>query len=223
MSKILLDLDGVVADFSAGIQAWIAQNGQDRLGLTQEQTDHIRDTPSTCWSFYRNDWGIAFSKFDRAVRLATDQGFWSTLSPIEGSLEIVQWLANNGHEIHVVTNPWGQDDQNGRDACFRQTAIQKLGWLSYHGIPASTVRFGHRHKLDEDLDTCIEDRIENLVEFAATGRPAICHARPWNDPIEHAEAWDSAIGNRDEQQIQSLIRRVNWDQMRDAVKWAVSI
>jgi len=205
MSRILLDMDGVVANFSQGTRNWIADNGVDRLGLTQEQADHVRNTPSTCWSMYRVDWGLDFKTFDRAVRLATEDGYWLTMAPIEGSIDTVQWLANNGHEIHVVTNPWGQDDEQGRDACFRQTSIQKLGWLSLQGIAASTVRFGHRHKTDADLDVCIEDRIENVVEFAATGRPAICHARPWNDPIAHADVWESAIGNRDEEEINSPI------------------
>ncbi len=219
MTKIMLDMDGVIANFSDSTRLWIMGNGETKLGLTPDQIEHIKFHPATAWSMYRIDWGIPFSTFDKAVRLATKEQYWVTMPPIGEAIETVKNMVDNGHEIHIVTNPWGKDDETGRDDCFRDASVQKLAWIAHQKIPASTVRFGHRHKVDEDLDICIEDRIENVVGFAATGRPAICHARPWNDLIDHADQWDEALAGRD---LHSLITRATWPQMEEAVEWAIA-
>jgi len=216
MSKILLDMDGVLTHFASGMQDWIVANGEKRLELSKEHVEHIATHPSTCWSMYREDWKLDFKQFDKAVRTATDEGVWLGMDVIEGSLEGVDALHLAGNEIHVVTNPWGS---GYGDSTFHDCALQKMGWLSMYAVPLVTLRFGHEYKLSLDLDICIEDRIENVVDFARTGRPAVCHSRPWNDPIVHADAWTKAMeGAGDPAILWSRIIRTDWAGVKDAVE-----
>jgi hypothetical protein len=211
MSNILLDMDGVIANFSEGIQGWIVANGEQRMGLSEDQIAHIRAHPSTCWSMYRVDWGLDFTQFDKAVRMATDEGMWVGLDPIDNSLDVVDALHLAGHEIHVVSTPWGS---GVGDPTFHNCAIQKMSWLGMYAVPAVSARFGHQFKQSEDLKICIEDRIENVVDFARTGRPVVCHARPWNDPVVHADVWAGQMAGED---LWPLIIRTDWAGVSDAV------
>lgn len=210
MARILLDMDGVVANFSDGIREWIGRFGGHELGLPDEVCQTVRETPATCWSFYRIDWPLDFKTFDKAVRIATDRGFWLALDSMDDSLERVNEIHDAGHEIHVVSNPWGKKDE-GRGSCYYKCISQKAGWVALRELPVNSIRFGHAHKLDPDLHLCIEDHIINLVEWSATGRQAICVNRPWNNLTNHQEAWLESIGNRDERDILSRITFADWD------------
>lgn len=209
--RILLDMDNCIAEFSEGIQSWIATHAD--LPLAHRLS--IKETPVSDWNMYRVDWNLKFSQFDSFVREATrDYDFWFNLNPVPGSLEGVRRIHEMGHEIHVVTNPWGEYD----DECWRECSYQKMRWLAEYEIPVRSVRFGHEHKLDADLALCIDDHIVNVVEFAATGRRAVCHSRLSNDPSLHSETWTEKIGNRDEEDIMSRIVRLTWDDIPGYVR-----
>lgn len=187
--RVLLDMDGVIAEFGGGAQKYILDN-HERLGIQKEHAERIYATEATCWSMFKYDWDLSFEQFDNIVRLATEEGFWATLEPIEGTLEGVEQILAAGHEIHVVSTPWGKVG----DDCWWACANQKTEWLAKHGVRANTIRFGDVHKLDPDLHVAIDDKISTCVDFAAVGRYSICHARLHNSQLHNADEWQSALG-----------------------------
>lgn len=87
--KILLDVDGVVADFVKGLEMV--------LGHTFSSED-------------KKHWAV-HNRLDRATRNQAleemaDAHFWESLPLMEGAKEGVNYLETMGHQIVWVTSPW---------------------------------------------------------------------------------------------------------------------
>lgn len=83
MMRILLDCDGVLADFGGGLL--------DILGGRPLVYDFISELPAALAADVR--------------KRCNDPGFWRTLEPIEGAIEGVATLREFA-EVYVVSSPW---------------------------------------------------------------------------------------------------------------------
>lgn len=94
---ILLDQDGVLADFENAFHAASTAPGQPHPALppSARQSFHVRDD---------------YPKHLRAMveRICTEPGFFPELPPIPGAIVAVQALLAAGHELRICTSPLHQ-------------------------------------------------------------------------------------------------------------------
>lgn len=110
---ILLDQDGVLADFEQGFHdAWHAANSSlcPALPPTSRRSFYVRDDyPET---------------HRQAVEgIYTAPGFFSGLPPISGAIEGVKTLLAQGHDVRICTSPLNQ---------WRHCVAEKYEWVERH-------------------------------------------------------------------------------------------
>lgn len=117
---ILIDQDGVLADFAGGFErAWRA-SGQAHPAIPLQQRR----------SFYlREDYPAALRETVEAIY--TTPGFFRELSPIAGAVEAVHALLAQGHQIGICTSPLDQ---------YRHCVTEKYEWVERHLGPAFVSR-----------------------------------------------------------------------------------
>ena len=101
-STVLLDMDGVLADFEAGIEkAWaehpvVVENNWFPLNLPHART--IKLPPQL-----RERWGEEAVTTFRSI--LSSGSFYHNLTPIDGALDGVQRLIESGHDVKICTRP----------------------------------------------------------------------------------------------------------------------
>lgn len=108
---ILVDMDGVLADFESNMaQRWLALHPQGPTYPRERDTwdaweilpDHTKDT---------------------FIEIMCEEGFFHTMPPIPGSLEAVQEMSRLGHEVFLCTAP-----VISSDIC----SMEKVMWVRKH-------------------------------------------------------------------------------------------
>lgn len=109
---ILIDLDGVLADFEQGFyEAWQA-SGHDRKVIPLEERR----------SFYiRDDYPQHLRHAVEAIY--TTPGFYRSLPPITGAVESINELLVLGHDVHICTSPLN---------AYRHCVLEKYEWVEHH-------------------------------------------------------------------------------------------
>ena len=160
---ILLDVDGVIADFSS--------RAIDDINRITGQYHHIEQ---------QNKYDVeeAFGLPSEAARMFRDQvstmGWCASIPVIDGAVDGVHFLRTLA-DVYVVTKPY-----NSQTWCFERTR-----WLEYHfGFTSDDIVFtGAKHLIDGDM--LVEDHTGNLQEWCKW-HPAglgIRFARPWNTNV----------------------------------------
>lgn len=163
MSKnILLDLDGVLANFLQG-----AINVLNRR-LDKTVTEEQFVTEFGEWGINKY-FGVSLPDFWTAIESESD--FWLNLKPLPWAKQLYEWLSSE-YEVTIVTSPSGDPD------CARQ----KLEWLKKHfGITPDKVFIGSRkYLMAREGNVLIDDWSENVNKFVNVGGKGICVQGNWN-------------------------------------------
>ena len=109
---ILIDQDGVLADFERGFHAaWNAKGHEHPiLPVHERRTFYIRD-----------DYPTHIRQEVEAVYTAP--GFFRELPPVEGAIEALSELMKLGHEVRICTSPLNQ---------YRHCLPEKYEWIERH-------------------------------------------------------------------------------------------
>jgi len=153
--RILLDVDGVLADFVTPAAKWARRNG------------HRNAYHDNCtkWDVLES-WGLqAFQpQFDQ---FCSRKGFCKSLPVYPGAVEFVEQLRRLG-EVIVVTSPL---------SCSPYWCHERTIWLAEHfGFRSKDVIFAKRKELVCG-DVLIDDGPHNLETFANF---RLLLDRPWN-------------------------------------------
>jgi 5'(3')-deoxyribonucleotidase len=143
-NRILVDVDGVLADFS--------QHVLNKLRVsTKMTTDEV-----TQWDIF-SLLEQRFSPYHKKMALAMmdDMAFWKSLPVMAGAQAGVQALRDNGYEVVFVTSPW--------DTCVGWN-VARNAWLKQHfgASPRDVVithckYLVHGHTLIDDRESHVEE------------------------------------------------------------------
>lgn len=150
--RILVDMDGIVADFIGGL--W------EEIGLDFGELVASKCSAERIVDFYGLERGVApehrawVGNVDDYFRRA---GFFYGLKPIEGALDALRDLIDAGHEVCIVTSP-----------CTPASAMEKMQWLKRNApfIPADQV-FICKKKHYVVGDVLIDDAPHNADSYKA--------------------------------------------------------
>lgn len=156
---ILLDCDGVLADFVGGVLA--------ELKYYQTIPEETTEADVTAWDI-AGVLGITWPDINRVVY---SPDFVARLPVYDGAHDFVDALREIG-DVTIVTSPY-------TGAVY--WAQERLDWLKENfGFEAKDVcSWGRKERVMGDI--LVDDARHNAQAFAETGRPVTLIARPWND------------------------------------------
>ena len=159
--EILLDMDGVLADFFG--KALQTFNHRFHKDVTPEQ--YIRE--SSNWDISKF-YGISDITFWETIE--AEKGFWLEIKPIPWYRDLYVSLTAYGR-VTIFTSP-------SRDP---RCAREKLLWLKkYMGLYSDDVIMGSRKELSAGNGILIDDSGRNVERFRNAGGQAILVPSTWN-------------------------------------------
>jgi 5'-nucleotidase len=158
-----VDLDGVVADYTAGFRSVVAAE----LGRPAESLPLERS-----WDFH--EWGIDAAEFDRLHQLAVDDlRMLADLPVIEGAADALWRLSDAGVWIRVVTH------RLYTNWAHAAAIADTVSWLDAHRIPYRDICFLGA-KPEVEADCYIDDAPHNIQGLREEGNPVIVFDQPYN-------------------------------------------
>lgn len=169
---VLLDVDGVLADFSGELLRWVGPQ-YTRAQLTEwdltkalgiENRQHLFD------------------------EYASEPGFCESLPVLEGAQDFVEELRKVA-DVVIVTSPY---------SAARLWTFERLRWLERHfGISKYDVIFAKRKYLVKG-DVMIDDGPHNIDEFVNRGGRGLLIDQPWNHahliPLSSIDGYERVYG-----------------------------
>lgn len=150
---ILVDLDGVAADLLP-----LLLRRYNEAHWTQFSVDHITD-----WDLTK-----ALPNGHHVFDYMTEPGFFRTLEPIPGAVEVLKRLSSQGHKIHVLSTPFVSLYRPARNGLHINStcAEDKLEWVQEHlpFIGAKNTMLV-RHKEMVKGDVLIDDKPSTLIKY----------------------------------------------------------
>ena len=158
-----VDLDGVVADYTAGFADFIATlRGIDPASLPEERSYDFRE------------WGLEPGEFEQYHGAAvSEHRFLATLPAIDGASEALWRLSDAGVWIRVITHRlyvnWGH----------AEAVADTVLWLDRERIPYRDICF-LGNKPEVEADCYVDDAPHNIAALRASGNDVIVFEQPYN-------------------------------------------
>lgn len=165
-----IDVDGVLADYMAGVAA-IGQS----MGLAMRGSG----SGPTQYGLVEPGWFPDAETASKAMAHLRDGGGLRELALLDpGAPAAVRRLRIAGHRVSIVTarHPGGRYVQSHDQ---RRIARETIDWLASHGILPDDVRFERRKSL-VDCDIYIDDAPHIIEELRVDGRRAVVYDQPYN-------------------------------------------
>ena len=166
-----VDLDGVCADYTAGLRRVVAdERGVDPADLPAERS----------WGF--EEWGLSAAEFERIHhRAVTELHLLRELPVIEGCADALWRLSDAGIWIRIITHRlyvnWGH-----------QVAVSDtVAWLDHNRIPYRDLCFLGA-KPEVEADAYIDDAPHNVEALRRAGNIVIVFDQPYNRDLEGPRA-----------------------------------
>ena len=162
---LLLDMDGVLADFDAGfcvVWASVCPDGPQLDQLNRKSPKIAEEFPSP----YR----------EKAERLFRSKGFYRSLPLVRGAKNILDQLSQASFDVWICTRPHEQ---------HRFCVPEKYAWVETHyGVEWTRRIIMTRDKTMVRGDLLLDDLPEIPGNYAPTWRHILFDA-PYNRHIEH--------------------------------------
>jgi 5'(3')-deoxyribonucleotidase len=171
-----VDLDGVVANFYAGMRPVAAE----WLGVP---LDSLTPAPS----YGLDEWNLTSAgTYEDLHRFAvTQRSLFRELAPIPGAAAALRRLSQRGIRIRIITHRLFI-------RYFHEQAVQQtVAWLEHHGVPYWDLCF-MKDKAAVGADLYIEDSPTNVHALRAEGHPTIVFTNSTNLALDEPRAgsWD---------------------------------
>lgn len=172
MARIAIDMDGVLADF-IGTANTIAK---EVWGLDLK----YEDIKAHRYSEVIKEHGIELSN-DEIYGQIMAEGIFRNLKPMPGAIQAVKKLAEEGHEIAVLTKALSSDrSKDSKRQTTNQVISEKMDWLASHlgNIHYQLIAVSEmstKHWIDAHI--LVDDDPRALDHPTAI---TVCVAHPWN-------------------------------------------
>lgn len=165
---ILVDQDGVLADFERGFHsAWRsigASHGYPPVPVQERRSFHVRD-----------DYPRHLE--EAVVSVYTAPGFYRDLPPIPGGLEAMAELLALGHDVRICTSPLNQ---------YRHCVPEKYEWVERHLGPGFVARMiVTKDKTVVHGDVLVDDKPE-VVGVRRPDWRHVLYDQPYNRQVHGA-------------------------------------
>lgn len=190
MKKILLDIDGVIADFYSGFSKFLNQNYGTKLPAEEP---HYYDF---------NEWGGGIDKINidnATIQWIAENGYLK-LKPYAGAKEFVQSLSND-FDVYIVTARVGEFTGFHTDQIKRLIKQETIQWLSDFIVDTNKVYFEY-NKIDfchrHNILCMIEDKLATAIRGSKHGISTVLVNRNWNqkpdsDLIKRAYSYNEVL------------------------------
>lgn len=156
--KIGLDMDGVTCDLLTHMIYL----------LNRYHGENLKKSDITSWGIEDHCKNV---KKKHIAKYIDEPGFFRHLEPMEGALEYIEKLHNNGHEIYFITacNSGGFD-------CKRAWITKNLPFVPDRNF------FGTKSKEMVKVDIFMDDKLDNLIAYhrAWPETPVFAFDQPYN-------------------------------------------
>lgn len=163
--RILVDLDGIVADFFKTLLHLYN-------GLTWDYCEEVTADRILGW-----DMGSYVDRPELLETIYRTPGFFLRLEPVSGAVESLKQLQDSGHEIVIVSSP-----------CTPHSAAEKISWCEQYlpFIDKKNVWLGHR-KYQLQGDVLIDDGMHNAMAYRRNHPDALIYtiAYGYNEDPDH--------------------------------------
>jgi beta-phosphoglucomutase-like phosphatase (HAD superfamily) len=159
-----VDLDGVVADFYAGLRPIAAE-------WLDVPLESLTPTPG----YGLEEWNLrAVGTYDDLHRFAvTQRSLFGRLDPMPGAAAALRRLSQRGIRIRIITHRL-------YIKYFHQEAVQQtVAWLDHHGIPYWDLCF-MKDKAAVGAHLYVEDSPANIEALRGDGHPTIVFTNSTN-------------------------------------------
>jgi 5'-nucleotidase len=111
--RILVDMDGVIADWGQAFNDSIALFGEEAAAIPRHQQQVTFDL------------NAGRTERERAIigAVMVEAGFYSRLKPIPGARAALKGMLKAGHDVRICTSPWVSNPTCASD---------KLNWVADH-------------------------------------------------------------------------------------------
>lgn len=173
MSRVLLDCDGVIADWTGAVAEVI----KNVSGLEMDRTKwfNSKDLPKQ----YRF----------KVMGIISGEGFCRSFNPLPGAIEAIKELRGLGHDVHFVTSMWD----------CKSWVFDRNVWLVKHKLcdaPGGVTYTKDKYVVYGDY--LVDDKISNVQKWqlAWPDKTGIVWAQPWNAEYSgglRMNNWDELI------------------------------
>lgn len=176
-TKVLLDIDGVIAGFYSGFAQYLNRH----YGTT---LDPIKEPP--VYDIYEWKHYLSKSDIDKAiVEWMLDDGFLK-LPIYNGAIDFVYQLMDQ-YDVYITTARLGDFEQKlGKDT-LQKIIDDTKNWFRKYGIPYDKLFFRHdkiKFCKENGIRILIEDKLKTAIKGSENGILSIVMSRPWNEKVE---------------------------------------
>lgn len=164
-----LDLDGVVADYTAGFGQFVAE---------QAGIDVAELPPPTDWTLHKvPGWPIRDSQHYLDLHAgAVANAMFAEMPAIEGASESVQRLRDEGIFIRIITHRLIPGTKPS------QVITDTVDWLDHHRIEYDDICF-LKDKSALDCNLLIDDSPANIAAYRDAGKLCLIFDQPYNRSV----------------------------------------
>jgi uncharacterized HAD superfamily protein len=172
-TKVLLDIDGVLANFVASFFKYLNENYGCNLNVKKEPNEYEMSK----WNTGLTDKELSDASFNWII----NNGFLQ-LSAYPGAGKFAQELAKK-YDVYLVTARIGDWDERFSKEVKDLIKEDTRKWLEVHGIPADNLFFVHK-KADfckkYGINILVEDKASTVIDAVKNGIVCFLVDRAWN-------------------------------------------
>lgn len=190
-TKVLLDIDGVIADFYAGFARHLNEYLNTNLDISTEPNEY---------SLHKWGHGLPNNLIDAEIPKWIMQGGYEHMPIYDGAKKFVHKLMDK-YDVYVVTARVGDFRVSLPEEVINATKEDTSKWFKKYGIPTDKLIFEHekiKFCKDNGIKIIIEDKLSTIVDGAKKDLRAILMDRGWN---KNGRAWYGEYLNRNHPNI----------------------